>query len=342
MAMTGVPGTAILALDIGGTKIAAGVVLLGTDSAEVLLPHSVPTNAVRGGAAVCNTVVDLALRVAREYRALPSASELAGIAVASAGVVDEETGSIISATELSPGWAGTALGAALEDALSLPSQILNDVHAHALGEVKMGAGAGVDSALVIAVGTGMGGAIVSGGEVLRGVHWVSGNLGHIHHSLARDFTCSCGRVGHIEAVASGSGITALYNARADEARLPHVDGGRALQELADGGNVLAQQTFVDSGRALGEVLGSLANATDPEVIILSGSMTRSGDAWWGAVHDGYRASAINPVLGTPIVHGTLAGDAPLLGAVANFLMSSTNERTSHTPRELRKKNALDH
>ncbi len=320
--MTGVPGTAILALDIGGTKIAAGVVLLGADSTEVLLPRSVPTHAERGGEAVRDAVVETASALAREYRATANAAELTGIAVSSAGVVNEETGSIISATDLIPRWAGTTLGADLEEAIGLPAKILNDVHAHALGEMRMGAGEGHDSAVVVAVGTGMGGAIVVGGEVLRGAHWVSGNLGHIHHPLARDFTCSCGRVGHIEAVASGSGITSLYNARADEARLPHVDGGRALQELADGGNVLAQQTFVDAGRALGEVLGSLANATDPELIILSGSMTRSGDAWWSAVRDGYRDVATDPVRATPIVLGALGGDAPLLGAAVNFVTSS--------------------
>ena len=323
---------AVLALDIGGTKIAAAVVRFdpqpapatapGREEWTVLLRRAAPTHAERGGEAVRDTVVETASALAREYRATANAAELTGIAVSSAGVVDERHGSILSATDLIPRWAGTTLGGDLEDAIGLPARVLNDVHAHALGEMSVGAGEGLDSAVVVAVGTGMGGAIVVGGQVLRGAHWVSGNLGHIHHSLARDFTCSCGRVGHIEAVASGSGITSLYNARADGAGLPHVDGGRALQELADGGNVLAQQTFVDAGRALGEVLGSLANATDPEVIILSGSMTRSGDAWWSAVRDGFRASAINPVRETPIVHGTLAGDAPLIGAAVNFLTST--------------------
>lgn len=338
----------ILAIDIGGTKVAAGIVVLGGpvnlgstatlntnlglsgfDSGRneprpptIQLSRSIPTNAHRGGQAVCDAIVEFAAGLRREYDQLPGTAPLRGIAVASAGVIDEQTGAIRSATDTMPTWGGVQLGQALAQSLGLRVHVLNDVHAHALGEVSHGAGRGYKSALVIAVGTGIGGAIVDEGHVCRGAHGLSGHLGHIHHSLAREFPCSCGRYGHVESIASGTGIADLYNARAKN--IPGavaVRGGRALQDLAEAGNELAQQTFADSGRALGEVLGSLTNATDPEAVILSGSMTRSGGIWWEALREGFHNSAMNPVAETPILSGSLGGSAPLIGAATNFLLA---------------------
>ena len=130
--------------------------------------------------------------------------------------------------------------------------------------------------------------------------------------------CSCGRLGHIEAFCSGSGITAWYNSlRPQDA--PEVDGGRALQELADAGDPLASACFSRSAYALGEATASLVNCVDPAAVIISGSMTRSGDIWWNGLREGFAASAMTPVAVTPILIGSLGGDAPLLGAVSFFL-----------------------
>ncbi|WP_246311252.1 ROK family protein [Changpingibacter yushuensis] len=327
----------VVVLDIGGTKISAAVVEwtpLADPQFTICCSQTAPTNAPRGGTAVCATAVDLARSVAHQYAAAHGSS-IVGISVASAGVVDEANGSIISATDLIPGWAGIELGRTLSQQLGLPTRVMNDVHAHALGEVSAGVARGCDSALVLGVGTGIGGAVVSHGHVLRGAHGLSGHLGHIHHPLANGFTCSCGRFGHIESVASGSGLGRLYNARVSDFQTERahneeysisqlegvVSGGRALKDLADAGNDLAQRTLSESGRALGEVLGSLANAFDPDVIILSGSVTRAGELWWNAIHEGYGAQAMDTVAHTPLLQGSLGDSAPLIGAAANYLIT---------------------
>lgn len=301
----------LLALDIGGTKV--GWAIIGLDEAGVAVAESgdIPTLAMEGGTAVAARICELAART------LASHPQIRGIAVASAGVVDPATGDIVSATNTMPGWGGIPLGELLRSACERPVEILNDVHAHGLGEARLGAGVGHGTVLSVAVGTGIGGALIEGGEVVFGSHNLAGHVGHIHHHFAPDMLCSCGRMGHIEAFCSGSGITAWYESRRAPSD-PAAENGRRLQELADSGNRLAAACFTESAYALGEALGSLANCVDPAIIVLSGSMTRSGDAWWDSLRAGYRASAMNAVAELPIVKGSLGSNAPLLGAVIHY------------------------
>ena len=303
--------TTLLALDIGGTKIGWGIVE-AEDSFTVTERGSIPTLAAKGGADVAARICALASELIESHPAI------AGIAVASAGVVDPATGTIVSATDIMPGWAGTKLGDLLSAHTRLPVRVLNDVHAHGLGEATLGAGRPYRSVLSIAVGTGIGGAFVEDGRVAFGSRGIAGHVGHVHHHFAPDMVCSCGRLGHIESFCSGSGITTWYNSLRPQDK-PEVDGGRALQELADSGDPLAQACFARSAYALGEATASLVNCMDPAVVIISGSMTRSGDIWWDGLNEGFSASAMTPVATTPILVGSLGGNAPLLGAVSFFL-----------------------
>lgn len=303
--------TTLLALDIGGTKVGWGIVE-AEDTFIVTERGSIPTLAAQGGADVADRICSLASSL------IDSHPSITGVAVASAGVVDPSTGTIVSATDIMPGWAGTQLGALLSERTTLPVRVLNDVHAHGLGEATLGAGRPYRTVLSIAVGTGIGGALVEDGHVTFGSRGIAGHVGHIHHHFAPDMVCSCGRLGHIEAFCSGSGITAWYNSLRGKED-PEVDGGRALQDLADSGHALACACFSRSAYALGEATASLVNCVDPAAVIISGSMTHSGDIWWDALREGFAASAMTPVADTPILLGSLGGDAPLLGAVSFFL-----------------------
>lgn len=298
----------VLALDIGGTKIAAGLVQV-EDVPRVTLRTEMATDAARGGAAVLDSVKNLARQIIDDAPQPPVA-----IGIGAAGVVDPKTGSIVSATDLIPGWAGTRLRAELMKVTGLPVAVVGDVAAHALGEHLHGAGAGARSCLAVGIGTGIGGAYVQDGEVATGAHGVAGHVGHVASDEARGLLCSCGRTGHIEPFASGTGIAARYNAIADASL-----SGREVEDLAQSGDADALEVTTTAGFALGRALGSLANTLDPEVIILSGSVTRSGRAWWDAVRRGYADQAMDPVATTPILRGTLGGDAPLVGATSAAL-----------------------
>lgn len=317
----GIAGT-VLAIDIGGTKTGWGLIRVTPGvRPEVTESGSIPTNAGAGGAAVAQRVVDLIRGIAA------GTPLLLGIGIASAGVVNPETGDIVSATNIMPGWGGTPLGTIVAEETGLPTYVLNDVHAHGLGEAIHGAGRGARNVLVAAVGTGLGGAFVSDGRVALGEHNIAGHFGHVHHHFANGQPCSCGRTGHIEAICSGSGITSWFNSLRDP-QTPEVSGGRELQELAESGDELALRVFAESATALGVTLGSLANCVDPGVVVLSGSMTKSGQAWWDAVRAGYRDSAMNPVRDVEILDGELGSAAPLIGAAQHFLSEHARRQTT--------------
>ena len=204
--MTGV----VLAVDIGGTKTAVGL----ADRDDTLLDvATAPTPASDGPQAVVRTILDLGGVLLGRSRRCPLA--VRGVGIGTAGVVDVNTGSIVSSTDTMSGWTGTPLAAGARgsgDALARSAvvHVQNDVDAHALGELRHGAAVGARSALVVAVGTGVGAGIIVEGRALRGARHVAGEIGHVPTPGAEHLRCPCGRLGHLEAIGSGVGMHRHY------------------------------------------------------------------------------------------------------------------------------------
>lgn len=297
----------VIAIDIGGTKIASALVTLGDGMPAIEHYESIPTEARQGGDHVLARVIAAASRVQG------LAPDAEGIGVSTAGVVDPRTGDIVYANEIMPGWGGTHLGSELSGACGLPVRVLNDVHAHALGEARHGAGAGAASCLCVAVGTGMSGAFIDRGFIVLGAHDVAGHIGHVGCTLAAGLPCTCGATGHVETVAAGPAIAAEYIRLGGDS-----EDGAEIDRRARAGDEAARAAQARAGHALGEVLGSMANAFDPEAIILSGSVANCGHHWFDALRESYAALAMKPVANTPILPGALGGDAPLIGAAEHF------------------------
>ncbi|WP_058269947.1 ROK family protein [Olsenella massiliensis] len=310
----------VVAVDVGGTKIASALVSLG-DGRRPRISHAgkVPTEAALGGSRVLENVIASVRRVIDES----GATALAGIGVSSAGVIDPATGEVTYANELMPGWGGTPLGARLADAFGLPTRVLNDVHAHALGEARWGGGLGKGSCLVVAVGTGIGGAFVNQGSILLGAHNEAGHIGHVSCTDAAGIACPCGAVGHLEPIGAGPGILSRYLELGGK---PSCEDGSALDgavidRRAAAGDEAAIKAEARAGHALGEVLGSMVNMFDPDCVILSGSVAKCGPAWRDALDAGWAEAVMPPVAGTPVVSGQLGDDAPLIGAAENVITS---------------------
>ena len=306
----------VVAVDIGGTKIAAGLVTLGGDAPVVEAVEKVPTGAMDGGKAVLGRVLE-AIRGAISR----ASGEVSGVGISSAGVIDPRTGDVTFANDLMPGWGGTALGAAVTEEFGLPCRVLNDVHAHALGEARWGGGRDAASCLVVAVGTGIGGAFVERGQIMLGSHDEAGHIGHVCCPAAAGVPCSCGATGHLEPVAAGPGIIEEYlRLGGDAAREDGspVDGAE-IDRRAAAGDAAAKAAEARAGHALGEVLGSMCNMLDPTCVILSGSVAQCGPDWSDAMRESFAGQAMPPVRSTPVVEGELGGDAPLVGAAENLL-----------------------
>ena len=246
----------------------------------------------------------------------------AGVGIAAAGCISPDDGGVFYANDIMPGWSGQPLASAVCEACGLPVAAMGDVHGHALGETRWGGARGLSSCLFVAAGTGMGGAYVVDGKVMRGAHGAAGHIGHIMHPTASGYLCACGADGHVESVTSGTGIGALYQGVSlmDPAYDPAIDGGE-VSRRAKAGEDKAREVLALSGRTLGESIASMVNILDPAAIVLTGTVTKAGSVWRAALEEGYRSQVMVPMRDTPILEATLGGDAPLIGAAENLLDS---------------------
>ena len=312
----------IVAIDIGGTKVASALVTLGGEEPVIEHYGKRPTEASLGGAHVLEVVKESATRVIEA-----AGGTIDAIGVSSAGVINPANGDVTYANEIMPGWGGTHLGAELEKAFGIPARVLNDVHAHALGEARWGGGRGKASCLVMAVGTGIGGAFVERGQIMLGSHNEAGHIGHMVCTDAVGVPCSCGATGYLEPIAAGPGIIERYIELGGDATLEDgtpIDGAEIDRRAARSDkNAIAAEAR--SGHAIGEVLGSVCNMLDPDCVILSGSVAQCGDAWRYAMQRGWHEAVMMPVSDTPIVSGELGGNAPLIGAAENAVNSAYAE-----------------
>ena len=156
----------VCSVDIGGTKIATAIMEYPADGSvpRPVFEAEVPTEAQEGGEAVFQRI-EASIKAALE--ANPDV-EVLGVGIGAAGVVDPKTGAIAYANEIMPGWSGVQLGPRLREDLGLPVAVVGDVQAHALGEAHWGVGKGKFSVLCLGIGTGIGGAVIAHGRLVRG------------------------------------------------------------------------------------------------------------------------------------------------------------------------------
>lgn len=304
-----VTGDVVVGVDVGGTKIAAA----GVDADGRCGPiWTFPTPAAAGPAAVLDVIGEAVRAVSRELGVAPCA-----VGIGTAGVVDVDRGVIVSATSVLPGWTGTAVGEQTRRRLAdlVPGGpvvfVENDVDAHAAGEAWRGAARGARSALLVAVGTGVGGAIVLDGRPWRGAHHLAGEIGHMPVPGAEGLPCTCGRLGHLEAIGAGPAVHRLYLARGGD---PACTDTRELVARAEAGDEIAVRAVRDSATALGRAIAGVATVLDPEVVVLGGGMAGAGAPWWSAVVSAVRAEVVDALQGLPIRPAELGGAAPLVGA----------------------------
>lgn len=291
----------VIGIDVGGTKIAGAVVTAGGTTLNALQE---PTRAREGPEALMARLIALATRLRARHPVVRA------IGVASAGQIDHRTGCVIYANENLPGWTGMPIADRLCAAHALPVRVDNDVHGLALAEAHWGAGRGSTVLLVAAVGTGIGGAIVVNGRLFRGAGGSAGELGHIPVTEGGP-RCACGNRGCLEAYAAGPRIAAAY-ARMTSGAMPD------LQEVvtaARQGDRRARAAFMRAGRTLGRGLAGLANALDPDCLVVGGGVAAAGDLLFVPLERGLAAHLMPPVRARLAVRpAALGSQAGVLGA----------------------------
>jgi len=308
---------ATVGVDVGGTKIAAGLV---DADGEVLARTTLPTP--DGDAAALLGSIGTAVDQVRDAR---PGTPVDAVGVAVAGLVDVERTSVLFAPNLS-GWREEPLARKLATATGLPVALENDANAATWGEARYGAGRGIHQLVCVTVGTGIGGAMVLGGVLHRGRWGVAGEIGHLQ--LQHDGRlCPCGNRGCWEQYASGSALVATARAYAAERPVEAsmllslagtVEGieGRHVMHAAREGDPVALAAFETCGSWLGRGLASMAAMLDPEVFVIGGGVAEAGDLLLAPARATF---AENLLAGSHrpharLVAGTLGSDAGLIGA----------------------------
>lgn len=294
----------VVGIDVGGTKIAAAVVGAAGELGDVV---TVPTPGDVGADAILDAMATAATRAA-------AGAPIGRVGIGTAGVVDAGAGVIVSATEVLRGWKGTDVAGGMRTRLGLTSDtvvtVRNDVDAHALGECWLGAGRGAGSVLMVAVGTGVGGAVVLDGRLWTGGHHVAGEIAHVPAVGAEGLRCTCGRHGHLEALVAGPGMHRRYLALGGDPACPD---GRDVSRRAAAGETLARDVVVEAATCLGRTLAGVATVLDPERIVIGGGAAGDG-LWWEALERAFRADVIDALADTTLVRGELGPEAALVGA----------------------------
>ncbi|MET7858224.1 ROK family protein [Streptomyces sp. NPDC005318] len=282
-----------LGVDIGGTKIHAALV---AERGRVVDHATADTPAAAGPVAVLDAAAALALRIGGSGT----------VGVGAAGTIDPATGAVSYATDSLPGWAGTRVAQELASRLGRPVVVDNDVNAGALGEAWCGAARGLSEVLVVAAGTGLGGALLRNGRIEHGARGGAGELAHMPVPWGSELRCGCGRTGHLEGVASGTGLSRAYRSRTGR-RLC----GRAVAARAAEGDAIARAVVTTAGQALGRTLAGLVALLDPHAVILAGG---AAETLLPPTTEAYEAELLPPFRHIPLLLTELGGDAVAVGA----------------------------
>jgi glucokinase len=307
---------AVVCFDVGGTDIKAGVV---SQAGEIITQKKIPTGSERPGKEIITDMANAAQALRDEARG----SEIIGVGVGSPGLVGEDT-VLLGGCENIPHLNGMRFGD-IGDALGLPTKGDNDATVAALGEVSYGAGTGAKAALVITLGTGVGGGIVINGKAYRGATGYAGEFGHT--SIDPDgLACNCGSYGCIEQYASANALVRRAKQKLihalDTSLTPKAledDKAKAVFDAARAGDALAAEIIEETGMYLGMALSSAANLLNLDVVIVGGGMSKGFDLLKPAIErslNNYTLKLERKILA--LKPAKLGNDAGILGCAALF------------------------
>lgn len=303
-----------IGVDIGGTSVRAGVV---DRHGNVLDTARAPTPA--GESALEDAIVSAVSGLAARHR-------VTGVGLAVAGFVTTDRRSVMFAPHLA--WRNAPVGDRISERLKLPVVLEHDANAAVLGEYRFGAARGAGVALLIAVGTGIGGGLLLGGELFRGAHGVAPELGHLR-LVPGGRACPCGKQGCWERYCSGTALSATAvellarhpgrsTVLSRDAADPRAITGRKVAAAAREGDPLAQRAMSELARWLGEGLSLAADVYDPEVVVIAGGVSESAPLFLDDARDHYKkmitGAGYRPL--ARIRTAQLGDDAALVGAAA--------------------------
>lgn len=287
--MSGASPALAIGIDVGGTKVAGGVV----DRQGRLLARTHGDTPAEDAGRTLRVIVDV-------VRELSAAHPVAAVGIGAAGWIDADRSTVRYAPNLA--WRDEPLRESVAAAVDLPVVVENDGNAAAWAEFRFGTGRAVAGSMVlVAVGTGIGGGIVVAGSLMRGAYGIAGEMGHTL-VVAGGLACGCGRRGCLEQYASGSALVRLARAGATEqpehaAELLALSGsdvaavtGPVVTTAARAGDKVAAEAFDEVGRWLGVGLADLVQVLDPQLLVVGGGVAEAGELLMTPARESYAAT----------------------------------------------------
>ena len=304
-------------VDIGGTNLKFG--FFDTEG-NMLDSWSVPTDVSDNGAHI---LADIAGYV-KEYieKEGYAREQLLGVGLGVPGPVDGD-GVVHRCVNL--GWGVLNVETALTVLTGLPTRAGNDANVAALGEMWQGGGKGYRSAVMVTLGTGVGGGIIIDGKMLSGANGAGGEIGHMPVHKTEQRLCGCGKTNCLEVYTSGSGI-----AKSAKKALSEYAGETLLRKCADitakevfecagHGDELALALVDEVGEILGEALANVACVCDPEVFVIGGGVSKAGEMLTETVRSHYRKYAFHACAGAEFKLAELGSDAGMYGSFRQLI-----------------------
>ncbi len=304
----------VLAIDLGATNIRAALV---TRNGEIIRRASRSTSSADGPRAVIDRMVASIAEISDGVDADTP------IGIASPGPLDPRAGTILFTPNL-PDWRDVPLVAWMEEGTGRRVTLQNDGNCGALGEVDFGSAAGVDDLVYLALGTGIGGGIISGGMLVNGHRGLGAEVGHVVIALEGP-RCTCGSIGCLEAFASGWAIrrdAELVAATADGDRLRELAAGGELHAgivatAAGEGDPAAKAIMRRAGRALGAAIGAFTNLFNPSMVVIGGGVAGVGETLIAHAREAIPQHCfIDMRRDLTVGYSSLGKDTGLLGAAA--------------------------
>ena len=302
----------VLACDLGGTNLRMAVV-----NAEGKILHflKVATPKTERAAEIARVIVETANHCRSAVRHL---GEVKALAAAVPATLNAAEGIILKAPNI-PALDGFPFSSVVSNELNLPVILENDAIAAAIGEQAFGAAKGFENAVIVTLGTGVGGGIIINGNILRGIDGTAGEIGHI---CVEQFgaPCGCGSRGCVEQYSSASAIVRIAQelaAQYPESTLKNAAQLKASEVFQAGvnGDKLALEVFRQMGFYLGIALSSLINVLNPGVIVIGGGASAGWKLFMPQMRETIRQRAFGSLSEhTKIVRGELGDDAGILGA----------------------------
>jgi glucokinase len=272
--------TLTIGVDVGGTKVAAGVV----DADGKVLVRTRRDTPADDVAKTRDVIVEVVAELA-------SGRDIEAVGIGAAGWIDASRSIVLFAPNIA--WRDEPIRDYVSAAVNLPVIVENDGNVAAWAEFRHGAARHAnDSMVMLTIGTGVGGGIVLGGELVRGSHGIAAELGHTL-SVPEGHLCGCGRLGCIEQYASGRALVRFARAGARQAparatRLLEMAGGEVesitgpmVTSAAQEGDPISGEAFAQIGHWLGLGLADMVQILDPEVLVVGGGVVEAGDLLLG-------------------------------------------------------------